>query len=93
MPTADGRRTGSLYEQMWSGQPSATYTQLTVPAPIQHLLADLIGPHAVMTLAHLAAAVVVGAWLAMGRASALVVMLMSDGVRERFAASSLPARS
>jgi hypothetical protein len=33
---------------------------------MQHLVADLTGPHAVMALAHLAAAAVVGLWLAAG---------------------------
>lgn len=83
MPTADGRRTGSLYDQMSTAHPGVTPTQLTVPAPIQHLLADLTGPHALMALAHLAAAAAIGAWLAMGeRALWTVVVLMSDGVRE-----------
>src|SRR3954468_21066272 len=40
--------------------------QRVLPYPVQHLIADLTGAHAVMALGHLAAAVVVGLWLAMG---------------------------
>lgn len=38
----------------------AAAAPLAIPAPAQHLVADLSGPHAVMALAHLAAAVAVG---------------------------------
>lgn len=61
-----GRR-GSYFELAYSGgHPARTDVPITLPAPVQHLLADMTGPHAVMALAHLAAAVVVGLWLASG---------------------------
>ena len=66
IPAGGGRRVGSLYEQVYANQPGAARTQLAVPAPVQHLMADLTGPHAVMALAHLGAAVLVGLWLARG---------------------------
>ena len=42
--------------------------QLSVPYPIQHLMADLTGAHALMAGTHLLAAIVVGLWLAKGSA-------------------------
>jgi hypothetical protein len=76
-----------LYDQLYANQPSVG-SQLTVPAPVQHLLADLTGPHAVMALAHLAAAAVVGLWLAIGeRALWTVLALMGDGLRSLVAAT------
>jgi hypothetical protein len=87
VPSGDGRRVGSLYDQLYANQPSVG-SQLTVPAPVQHLLADLTGPHAVMALAHLGAAAVVGLWLAVGeRALWTVLALMGDGVRSLVAAT------
>lgn len=60
-------RSGSLFDQYAAAVPtSADRAQPAVPAWMQHLLADLTGPHAVMALAHLAAAAVVGLWLAAG---------------------------
>ena len=83
MPAGGGGRVGSLYDQMYASQPGAARTQLTVPAPVQHLMADLTGPHAAMALAHLAAAVVVGLWLAKGeRALWALLALMADEVLE-----------
>jgi hypothetical protein len=64
-----GGRVGSLMDQFYAGQPglaSGERVQLAVPYPVQHLLADLTGAHALMAVCHLAAAVVVGLWLAMG---------------------------
>ncbi|QWZ08750.1 hypothetical protein KRR39_02525 [Nocardioides panacis] len=81
VPAGDGRRVGSLYDQLYAQQPGAARTQLTVPAPVQHLLADLTGPHAVMALAHLAAAAVVGLWLARGeRALWSIFAIAADGL-------------
>ncbi|MEP7090479.1 MAG: hypothetical protein ABI776_10270 [Nocardioidaceae bacterium] len=82
MAPGDGRRIGSLYAQMYTTPPGAARTQLSVPAPVQHLMADLTGPHAAMALAHLAAAVAIGLWLAKGeRALWTLVGLMTDEVR------------
>jgi hypothetical protein len=78
----DGRRVGSLYDQLYVHQTGAARPQLSVPAPVQHVVADLTGPHAAMALAHLAAAAAVGLWLAMGeRALWTVLTLMADRVR------------
>jgi hypothetical protein len=50
-----------------------------VSTPAHHVLADLTGSNALMALAHLAAATVVGLWLAMGeRALWTVVTLTSQ---------------
>lgn len=53
-------------EQYDAHQPAGHHTQLSVPAPLQHVVADMTGQHALMALAHLLAAVVVGLWLAVG---------------------------
>jgi hypothetical protein len=51
-------------------------------------MADLTGAHAVMALAHLAAAVLVGLWLAVGeRALWHLVVLAADRVRSVVAAA------
>jgi hypothetical protein len=79
---ADGRRVGSLYDQVYGSQTGVSPTSLSVPAPIQHLLADVTGPNALMALAHFAAAAVIGLWLAVGeRALWTVLALTVDGVR------------
>ena len=60
-------RSGSLFDQYAATVPrGAESAQPVLPAWMQHLVADLTGPHAVMALAHLAAAAVVGLWLAAG---------------------------
>lgn len=84
VPTGPGRR-GSYYELAYAQQhPGTGHVALTVPAPVQHLLADMTGPHAAMAVAHLAAAAVVGAWLAVGeRALWTILALVAD--RTRFA--------
>jgi hypothetical protein len=64
IPAGGGRRVGSLMDQLQP--PTGRSVQLSVPYPIQHLIADLTGAHALMALAHLAAAIVVGLWLAKG---------------------------
>ena len=78
----DGRRMGSFHDQVYGSQAEAAPTSFQVPAPIQHLLADLTGPNALMALAHFAAAAVIGLWLAVGeRALWTVLVLTADGVR------------
>jgi hypothetical protein len=64
-----GGRVGSLMDQFYAAQTGVAAgdrIQLAVPYPVQHLIADLTGAHAVMAVGHLAAAVVAGLWLAMG---------------------------
>ena len=80
VPTGQGR-SGSYFDLVYAPH-QATGTQLVLPAPVQHLMADLTGAHAVMALAHLAAAVLVGLWLAVGeRALWQLVVLAADRVR------------
>jgi hypothetical protein len=57
---------GSLADQYYAGHPSGEQVRLTVPFPVQHLLADMTQQHAAMALGHLLAAVAVGLWLARG---------------------------
>lgn len=63
LPVVDGHRVGSLQDayQGMSGQPSS----LAPTLPIGHLINDLTA-HASMMAAHLAAAALVGLWLAYG---------------------------
>jgi hypothetical protein len=76
-------RSGSYYDLAYARQhPGSGQVALTVPAPVQHLLADLTGPHAAMAVAHLAAAAVVGVWLAVGeRALWTILVLVADSTR------------
>ena len=55
----------SLYDQLYADRPAAPPARVTLPEPVQHLVADL-GAHAPMALAHLVAAAGVGLWLAYG---------------------------
>lgn len=82
VPHGQGRR-GSYYDLAYAQQhPGSGHVALTVPAPVQHVLADLTGPHAAMALAHLAAAAVVGLWLAVGeRALWTILALVADSTR------------
>lgn len=66
--TASGgaHRVGSLMDQFYAQQQAGQRVALSLPYPVQHLLADLTGQHALMAVGHLAAAVVVGLWLATG---------------------------
>lgn len=82
VPHGQGRR-GSYHDLAYAQQhPGSGHVALTVPAPVQHVLADLTGPHAAMALAHLAAAAVVGVWLALGeRALWTILALVADGTR------------
>lgn len=76
-----GRRVGSLYDQVYAGVDPAG-AALSIPAPVQHLIADFTGAHAVMALAHLAAAALVGLWLAVGeRALWTVLTLVAESAR------------
>ncbi len=73
-----GRRVGSLQDQLYPGQHD-TALALTVPLPVQHLVADMTGPHALMALAHIAAAAAVGLWLAMGERALWTVIVLTVG--------------
>jgi hypothetical protein len=62
-----GGRHGSYFDVAYAqAHPAAANAQLTLPAPVQHLIADFTGPHAAMAVAHLVAAALVGLWLAAG---------------------------
>ncbi len=61
LPLVDGRRVGSLQDAYEGGADSA----LAPTLPVGHLVADL-SAHAPMMAAHLAAAALVGLWLAYG---------------------------
>ncbi|QIX27275.1 hypothetical protein ncot_12195 [Nocardioides sp. JQ2195] len=56
---------GSLMEQYEASRPQVD-AQLAVPEGVQHLFHDMTGAHAPMMALHLAAAAVVGLWLAVG---------------------------
>ena len=86
-PSTGTRRVGSLYDQLYGAQGQVPGTgqhlQLTVPAPLQHLIADMTGPHALMAAAHLAAAALVGLWLAWGERSLWAMLtLLARGLGE-----------
>ena len=74
-----GPRVGSFYDQVYATRAGAARTELVLPAPVQHILADLTGPHAAMAVAHLVAAGVIGLWLARGEACLWSVMLLVAG--------------
>lgn len=82
LPAPAGARTGSLQDQYLdqlhaAGAPAGS--GLAVPAWVQHLIADLSGPHALMALAHAGAAAAVGLWLASGeRALWFLISLAAD---------------
>jgi hypothetical protein len=76
-----GPRTGSLHDQLYPGH-QPVITDLAVPEPLQHLAADFTAANAPMALAHLAAAVVVGWWLAQGE-RALWTLLALTSTRGR----------
>lgn len=63
----DGAQRAPWGEQMQAANPaSGRPIQLSVPAPVQHLIADFTGPHAAMAAAHLVGAALLGLWLARG---------------------------
>jgi len=81
-----GRRLGSLMDQFYAGQPGGAAgqrTQLAIPYPVQHLVADFTQAHAVMAVAHLAAAVVAGLWLARGERALWTVLTLTLDVAAR----------
>ena len=76
LPVVDGRRVGSLQDAF---DPVTGTDALTAGLPVGHLVADLRS-HAAMMVAHLAVAVVVGLWLAVGE-RALWTLLALAGRR------------
>jgi hypothetical protein len=88
-------RTGSLFDQYAAMTgPTANGGQLTVPFWMQHLIADMTGPHAAMAAAHLAAAAVVGLWLASGeRAVWAVISLTSDTILAALSSLAMALRA
>jgi hypothetical protein len=82
-PVGGGRRVGSLMDQYYANRPTGQRVELSVPYPVQHLIADVTGPHVAMALGHLSAAVVVGLWLAMGERALWAVLAMSADVAAR----------
>jgi len=74
LPTVDGHRVGSLQDAYhgMSGQPSSMAPSL----PVGHLLNDL-SAHAPMMVAHLAAAALVGLWLARGEAYLWTILALT----------------
>jgi hypothetical protein len=85
--TTDGRRVGSLLDQFYAAQSASGSgsgrVELVVPSPVQHLIADLTGPHAAMAVGHLAAAVVVGLWLAMGEKALWAIFALTGDLAAR----------
>ncbi len=85
MAAVGARRVGSLREQLYGttlpggADPGSA---LALPYPVQHLVADFTGPNALMALGHVAAAALVGLWLAAGeRALWTILTLLADTVR------------
>ncbi len=77
-----GSRSGS-YQDLVHAVHGSEVATLTLPTPVQHVLADLSGPNALMAVGHLVAAVGVALWLAWGeRALWTVIGLTVRGVRE-----------
>lgn len=76
LPVVDGRRVGSLQDAF---DPMAGTDALAAGLPVGHLVEDLRS-HATMMTAHLAVAVVVGLWLAVGE-RALWTLLALAGRR------------
>ena len=73
LPVVDGHRVGSFQDAFvgTSAQPATTPT-----LPIHHLVADL-SAHAPMMVAHLAAAALVGLWLAYGERCLVSVLALT----------------
>jgi hypothetical protein len=70
----------------YAHQPDGRHLQPALPYPVQHLVADMTGAHAGMALAHLAAAVLVGLWLAMGERALWTVLRLTADVGGRLLA-------
>lgn len=73
----EGRRTGSLQDFYASALPAPSGHGGT--DPIGHLLADFTAANAPMMTAHLAAAVVVGLWLALGERALWTLVALAAG--------------
>lgn len=84
-PQAGGRRTGSLRD-LTAVTPATDGAAWVPPHWVQHLADDLTGPHALMALAHLAAAALLGWWLATGE-EALWTLVLLAGAEARGAAA------
>jgi hypothetical protein len=77
-----GRRTGSLLDQYDAARAAAggtTDTELVLPTGLRHLVADLTGAHAPMMALHLAAAALVGLWLAVGEHALWALVALAAG--------------
>lgn len=74
LPTVDGQRVGSLHEayQVVPGQQPASLPTL----PVGHLIDDLAA-HAPMMAAHIAAAALIGVWLAAGEKSLWTLLALT----------------
>lgn len=73
LPTVDGRRLGSLHDAYTAAE---TAGGLQAALPVQHLVSD-VAAHGPMMLAHLAAAALVGLWLAAGERAAWSVVRLT----------------
>jgi hypothetical protein len=82
LPATSGRRTGSLLDQYDAARAAAggtSDTELVLPAGLRHLVADLTGAHAPMMALHLAAAALVGLWLAVGEHALWALVALTTG--------------
>ena len=82
LPATSGRRTGSLLDQYDAARAAAggtADTELVLPAGLRHLVADLTGAHAPMMALHLAAAALVGLWLAVGEHALWALVALAAG--------------
>ncbi|MBZ5735929.1 hypothetical protein K8Z61_15655 [Nocardioides sp. TRM66260-LWL] len=70
-------RVGSLADQLMAGRPAPAAPRLEVPAWALHLWADLQPAQLPMVLAHVAAAALVGWWLARGEQAAWTVAALA----------------
>lgn len=73
-----GRRVGSMWDQYAATEPVTTAGGGNVN-PIQHLITDL-SAHAPMMAVHIAAAALVGIWLAVGERALWTVLALTAGV-------------
>ncbi|WP_157551008.1 hypothetical protein [Nocardioides jensenii] len=86
---------GSPMEQYAASRPQVQ-SDFALPHALGHLVSDLTGAHAPMMLLHLAAAAVVGLWLAVGEHAlwtllALAVAVVVPSLRALLAGLGLPA--
>jgi hypothetical protein len=75
--SSGGRRVGSLLDQYHAYAPASPGSGPGIPGPVQHLVSDMTGQHALMAIAHLAAAVAVGLWLARGERALWTVLALT----------------